>query len=122
MTVDTSKWSGEGEFTTVLLEQGGRRYTAFSAGGAEAAGRCANDGALTPVWYSEVRPSLAREDFQLIDGPACGAREACPDFSATAAPLRLGMMTRAFIALAGGGTTFHLEHGIDNWKVAVWRK
>jgi hypothetical protein len=66
-----------------------------------------------------LQSSLAAQDFVLLDGPACGAGDSCPDFSASAAPLRFGFV-RNSQALAGVAGT--IAHGIDNWKVTVWRR
>ena len=63
------------------------------------------------------RASLVASDFSLVDGPACGAGERCPDFSVNAAPLRFGYRRLAY---GVGGDT--IVHGIDNWRVTVWRR
>ncbi len=95
--------------SSLLLEQGGRRYTAKAL-----------NGCSQPVWLSLTpRLSLVAADLQQVDGPACGAGEACPDFSATAAPLRFGY---ARSSQQGSGSPATLVHGIDNWKVVVWRR
>lgn len=99
--------------TMPLIEQGGRRYVApaYAFG-------CPQ----VTAWGTVVRPSLRAEDFMLADGPACGAGESCPDFSATAAPLRFGLVGEAdrSNAPAGGGARF--THTFDNWAVTVWRR
>ena len=117
-SVDCRLASSAEAYTTVLLEQGGRRYTAIQAGSVDASGHC------TGAWHAEARPSFTQEDFVRVDGPACNPGETCPDFSATAAPMRLGMLTHAFVGgpAIPGSAAFHFEHGIDNWKVTVWRR
>lgn len=70
-------------------------------------------------WISTTRSSLKADEF-VFSGPACGANEKCPDFSATAAPLRFGFMTE--LGLAAGSPAGFLVQGIDNWKVTVWRR
>ena len=111
----------EEAITTLLLEQNGRRYTVSGS-----FGDCAGSAnPFTPTWHTQTGASLAPEDFKLVDGPACGANEACPDFSDTASPLRFGFVTHAApggVAVPGGGTPVHFEHGLDNWKVTVWRR
>lgn len=93
-----------------MLEQGDRRYAAL----AELAGRCSPGS-----WSAVGETFLERGLFRLEDGPACGATEACPDFSATAAPIRFGFAS-GVVRNSGGAAT--LEHGFDNWKVTVWRR
>ena len=61
--------------------------------------------------------SLAPADFRLFDGPACATGEACPDFSASGAPMRFGYW-RASLGNPGGS----IAHGIDNWKVTLWKR
>jgi hypothetical protein len=67
-----------------------------------------------------MRIGSVTEDQFVFSGPPCGAGEKCPDFSATAAPLRFGFVTLA--ALGPGTPASVLVQGIDNWKVTVWRK
>ena len=43
--------------------------------------------------------------------------ETCPDFSASAAPMRFGYWRISF-----GGPGGSIAHGIDNWKVTVWKR
>ena len=63
------------------------------------------------------RASLAPQDFEQLRGPACPAGASCPDFSAGAAPLRLGYRRSVF-----GRPGITAVHGIDNWTVTVWRR
>lgn len=94
--------------STLLLGQGARRFAAMGSG-------CASTG-----WSSlPSRNALAPADFTQIAGPGCGVSERCPDFAATAAPLRFGYV-RSLELAAGPGAT--VVHDIDNWKVSVWRK
>jgi hypothetical protein len=98
--------------SNLLAEQGGRTY-------APAAGlrTCAS---ATWVTAQPLRASLRAADFALVDGPGCGAGESCPDFSGQAAPLHFGYVRRT--ELADGRPADSVEHGIDNWKVTVWRR
>lgn len=95
-------------WSTVLIEQAGRRYRPR-----QLVSDACSSAAWTPVHEAT---SLARADFELLDGPACAAGQLCPDFSASAPPIRLG-----FVRFAQASTT-PTVHGIDNWKVTVWRK
>lgn len=94
----------------LALEQAGRHYVAVDLVGVP---NC-----LHAVWRPVVgRGRLVEQDFNLVTGPACAAGEACPDFSATAPPLRFGFTRHSY---ATPGQT--VPHGIDNWKVTVWRR
>lgn len=92
-----------------MIEQAGRRF--------------ATDYRLICVsgWEHYVVVSRRADEFKLVDGPACGTSETCPDFSAGGAPIRLGFLTRARhpSSPSPAGTN---SQGIDNWKVTVWRK
>jgi hypothetical protein len=91
------------------LEQAGRRYVSSRGRG------CLSSwvGNFDPL------PSLQATDFTQLDGPACGSGESCPDFSAGGAPLRFGFERRA--SLQAGAPAGSIEHGIDNWKISIWR-
>jgi hypothetical protein len=91
------------------IEQAGRRFVS-------AIGR----GCLS-LWVNNFGqiPSLEAKDFVLVDGPACGSGEACPNFSAGGAPLRFGFERR--VVFRAGLPPGSIEHGIDNWKLSVWR-
>jgi hypothetical protein len=52
----------------------------------------------------------------LLEGPTCSAGQVCPDLSGNAPPLRFG-----FVRFAQANST-PTVHGIDNWKVTVWRR
>ncbi len=94
--------------STLLLEQAGRRYRPT----VQSSSSCS-----TTSWTAlREAASLAASDFEILEGPACDAGQLCPDFSATAPPIRLG-----FTRFAGANTT-PTVHGIDNWKVSVWRR
>lgn len=94
----------------MMIEQSGRKYTTGATIGCSA-----------PAWsHFSGWPSLGIGDFVLVDGPACGAGESCPDFSATAAPLQFGYLRDA--RQAASAPAGSIGHGIDNWKVAVWRR
>jgi hypothetical protein len=91
----------------LLLVQAGRRYVSTFS-------NACTDAVWTPV---ASRNSLKASDFAQIDGPACGAGESCPDFSAGAQPLQFG-----FRRIVWGAPGDVVGHGIDNWKVTVWRR
>lgn len=91
----------------MAIEQDGRRFVS------DTVGTCSKSG-----WSAAPsRASLRAEDFRQFDGPACPSGASCPDFSASGAPLRLGYWRITFGAPGDAGT-----HGIDNWKVTVWRQ
>ncbi len=93
--------------SSLLIEQGGRRFLSNTFDGCNAA-----------TWRTGWgRASLAPGDFRLFDGPACATGETCPDFSASAAPMRFGYWRISFGAPGGS-----IAHGIDNWKVTVWKR
>jgi hypothetical protein len=103
--------TGFSKFTrsALLLEQGGRRYIATPAD---------SYSRLSTVWdVSQNTPSLRAKDFSLYDGPACQALESCPDFSSLGAPMKFGHWR-----ISSGPQGASLAHGIDNWKVTVWRR
>jgi hypothetical protein len=96
--------------SAMLLEQAGRRYVAVAR----------NDVTefLPTDWSSnQSRASLRATDFSLIQGAACQAGEACPDFSAQGGPMRFGYWRISF-----GVQGDVIAHGIDNWQVTVWRQ
>lgn len=103
----TSSLFDVGSYPTI--EQAGRRYVSSRGRG------------CLSLWvgnFSQL-PSLEAIDFVQVDGPACGDAQSCPDFSARGAPLRLGFERR--VNLQAGAPAGAIEHGIDNWKVSVWR-
>lgn len=94
-------------YSIPMLQQGGRTYGAI-----EYRRWCSSS-----AWASvRIRPSLRSVDFARIDGPGCAAGESCPDFSATGAPIALGLLTEPSVYQNGR------VHGIDNWRVTVWRR
>jgi hypothetical protein len=93
--------------STLFIEQLGRRYF-----GGDSAGKC-----VRSAWTGSALYSLGERDFHLFDGAPCGPGESCPDFSATGAPLRFGYLRRSY-----GAQGEYVMHGIDNWKVTVWRR
>jgi hypothetical protein len=98
-------------YTGPMIEQAGRRFVATKA-----AMYC-----MATTWTAVRRASLDASDFELVDGPACGVGESCPDFSSNGAPVRLGLMAGA--ELSGGLVPpVQTSHGFDNWKVTVWRR
>lgn len=91
----------------LVLEQGARRYVWHDPTPCTSAHWSAGLG----------RGTLVARDFTLVAGPACGANERCPDFTSAALPLRFGHRR---IAYGTAGNT--VAHGIDNWRVTVWRQ
>jgi hypothetical protein len=95
--------------SNLLMEQAGRRYAAVGPPYCQ-----------SPGWIAlPPRLSFGAKDFVLIDGPACSAGESCPDFSGSAKPLRFGFVRHS---QATAGVAGAIVHGIDNWKVTVWRR
>jgi hypothetical protein len=93
--------------SSLVIEQSGRRFLSDTPQ------------ICTATSWSTVskRAALAPADFRLFDGPACATGEACPDFSASAAPMRFGYWR---IGFGMPGQT--IAHGIDNWKVTIWKR
>jgi len=93
--------------SSLVIAQNGRRFLSDTSQ------------SCTATTWSTVtkRAALAPADFRLFDGPACLAGETCPDFSASAAPIRFGYWRIAF-----GAAGQSIAHGIDNWKVTVWKR
>lgn len=92
----------------VPLEQAGRRFMSRQGGS------CAGWN-----WPFSV-PSISADNFDQVDGPACGAAEACPDFSGQGAPIRFGLLTSS--SHTADAPAKAVTYGIDRWKVTVWRK
>lgn len=93
--------------STLVIEQAGRRYLA------DLSSTC-----VSTSWSTVAgRASLRVQDFVFVDGPACTTGASCLDFSASAPPLRFGYRRIAF-----GTAGDVIAHGIDNWKVTVWRR
>ena len=95
----------------LLLEQNGRRYI---AGGPTLCG--------AGTWSSAtlIPGHFGATDFFKVDGPACAAGQACPDFSALGQAIRFGFANsnQGLAGFAGGSGGF----GVDNWKVQAWRR
>lgn len=102
-----------------LVAQGARKYwtTELAWGGPPytVAAWTAARGAMRGL------PRQPAENFHIVDGPPCNAGEACPDFSAGAAPLRFGYVVVFEVPYGAPGAP-SLEYGIDNFKVTVWRR
>lgn len=96
--------------SSLLIEQAGRRYVA----------KTPNFCASTRWDAMPTRSGLGSRDFTILDGPACASNEACPDFSGNAQPLHFGFVRSA--ELAASSAAVSIAHGIDNWKVTVWRR
>jgi hypothetical protein len=94
-------------WSDLVIGQGGRTYVPDR-----------KKATCTVTWNAgRSQASLREQDFRRFDGPACGAGEACPDFSASAPPVRFGYM-RTVTGVVGDS----IAHGIDNWKTTVWRR
>ncbi len=93
----------------LLVEQGGRKYTS------EFAQAC-----VSLNWAVLGFVNIGPSNLKLFEGPACGANESCPDFSASAPPLRFGYLRRS--VFVEGALAQTLNHSIDNWRVSVWRR
>jgi hypothetical protein len=96
------------------LEQGGRRFLPDRNAGATC---------FSPGWNTRGWLGFEALGFKLIDGPACGAGEACPDFSATGLPIRLGLAYNVELREVSPSASPppHFEQGLDNFKATVWR-
>jgi len=98
-----------------MIEHGGRRFIANFQGW-DWTTLC-----VSSLWTdSPTLAALGPGDFTLADGPACSAGEVCPDFSAQAAPIRMGLATGVDTTSASSAGT--IGHGIDNWKATAWRR
>jgi hypothetical protein len=97
-----------------MIEQAGRRYIPIPATYA------VSSYCVDPQWQTLPTFSVSASEFALADGPACSVREACPDFSAQAAPIRLGFATSA--SLDPSSSTELIVQGIDSWSATVWRR
>jgi hypothetical protein len=95
--------------TLPAFEQGGRWFTPKSG-----------DWYCVFSWQTSRVSSLRADEFDLVKGPGCGVNEACPDFSASAAPIRFGLVTG--VNLPSGEIADAITQGIDNWNVTVWRR
>jgi hypothetical protein len=98
----------------LMIEQAGRRYVAADIRLGETSGV---DSCASTSWRHMSRSSFRSQDFTLVDGPPCSVGESCPDFSSTGQPIRFGYQ-RAPLGAPGESIT----HGIDNWKVTVWKR
>lgn len=93
--------------SSLVIEQNGRRYLSNTS-----------DICTATTWSGvATRASLTAQDFRFVDGPVCASGESCPDFSVSAPPLRFGYWRIVF-----GAPGDLVAHGIDNWKVTVWRR
>jgi hypothetical protein len=98
---------------TPMFEQGERRFAAENPTGFGGGHYC--EGA---VWHGVQWGPLS--EFFLVSGPACAQGESCPDYSASAAPLRFGFMIVARSISPGASQAITYDY--DNWKVTVWRR
>jgi hypothetical protein len=102
-----------------LVTQGGRKYTPKESA-------CRGSSSVGTVWTAAAEadlglPRQSAEYFRIVDGPPCGAAEACPDFSAGASPLGFGYAVGVFVPY-GAPLAPKFEFGVDNFKVTVWRR
>lgn len=98
----------------LMIEQAGRKYVAAGLRLGETSGV---DSCASTTWRRVKRSSFGSRDFTLADGPECNVGQSCPDFSATGQPMRFG-----YRRAPSGAPGDSITHGIDNWKVTVWRK
>ncbi|MDH5246169.1 MAG: hypothetical protein OEW98_06940 [Betaproteobacteria bacterium] len=96
-----------------VFEQAGRTYQPRNWQGYP----CQSGGSI--AWTATSIGTVTEDEF-VFSGPPCGASERCPDFSASAAPLRFGFVTT--LGLAAGSPAGLVVQGIDNWRVTVWKK
>jgi hypothetical protein len=96
------------------LEQGGRRFLPDRNAGASC---------YSPGWNTRGWLGFEATGFKLIDGPACGAGDACPDFSTNGLPIRLGLAYNVELRAVSPSASAppHFEQGLDNFKATVWR-
>lgn len=110
-------FSSEATFTNLdqapVFEQAGRTYRPRNWQGYP----CQSGGSI--AWTYTSIGTVTQDEF-VFSGPPCGTGEQCPDFSATAAPLRFGFVTT--LGLAAGSPAGSVVQGVDNWKATVWRK
>lgn len=71
-------------------------------------------------WQGDNTGNRTAEQFVQDSGPPCGRTEACPDFSATALPVRFGFTSHAATATSSSAGAVVL--GVDNWKATIWRR
>jgi hypothetical protein len=95
-----------------MIEQAGRKYVASSLRPWERYRIYCGEN----TWRQMRRSSLGSRDFALAAGPECNVGQSCPDFSAAGQPMRFGYERW----LSGGAVS--MTHGIDNWKVTVWKR
>ncbi len=78
------------------------------------------DSACVVMWQTRRVSSLRADEFALVAGSSCRVDEACPDFSAGAAPIRFGFISG--VNLPPDAAAGSITQGIDNWNVTVWRR
>lgn len=92
-----------------LFEQAGRRFTS------DLPYPCSGS------WHSAFALlSLRADEFNQYEGPPCPTGQTCPDFSASGAPIRFGLLTSARLAPSQPAAT--VTQAIDNWKATVWKR
>jgi hypothetical protein len=105
----TSALQNETVSAKPMFEQGGRRFAPRQW-----------SSACQHIWLTARGSSMRADEFEVVAGPACGADEACPDFSVGAAPIRFGFVSGVNLPL--GKDAGAITQGIDNWTVTVWRR
>lgn len=100
--------SGDDSRVAPLIEQGGRTFTTLER------------------WHCPTswQPAFAlsnrgADTFLQLDGPACEPGATCLDFSASAAPIRFGLLTEGRVI--SGLPAVTIVQGVDNWKVTIRR-
>lgn len=107
-------WEGSGQTPRAWLAmvQGGRRY-AVPEPAIEVTTTCIG------FWQGvSTMRSVGAADFVLVDGPACAAGSACPDFSASGAPIQFGFESE--LDVRDSAVNVAAVQGFDNWRVAAW--
>lgn len=99
--------------TVPMLQQGERRYV----GRMNWALGCSS----APTWIALApRVGMTAADFTLVDGPACGTGEPCPDFGAGGTPIQFGVAQ--LVDTSAAVTVGSRTRGIDNWRLTIWRQ
>lgn len=113
-TEDCVVEAGDHNYTMPMIQQAGRTFVPFGW----------QPRTCTSSQWSAVAPrfSLVAAEFSVINSPPCGTGETCPDFSASGAPITLGLVSGARVSYPDVLPIGTASHGFDNWRATVWRK
>jgi alpha-tubulin suppressor-like RCC1 family protein len=75
---------------------------------------------LTSQWTTARWTGLRADRFVVVAGEPCPPATPCPDFSASGAPITFGYFRQSSAGRAD--PRFSVTHGIDNWRVTVFRQ